>query len=152
MLGCFGGLFQPQSNKTALLLMPGGCTAFIWIQFPGYNPPPGNSEINTTHSARCFMCYCRCCEGLQLKKRYANRFSGLSDPWCQEQTSGYDTLVLLINPNWSECHPNPSIVLLHASDFYSVKMEVYNRGIISIKRPWRWDYIKHFSHFRLPGS
>lgn len=90
--------------------------------------------------------------GLTAQKGYANRFSGLSDPRCQEQTSGYYTLVLLINPNWSECHSNTSIVLLHASDFYSIKMEVYNRGIISIKWPWRWDCIKHFSLFCLPGS
>lgn len=43
-------------------------TTFIWIQVPGYNPPPGNFDINAIHSARCFMRYCRCCEVLQLKK------------------------------------------------------------------------------------
>lgn len=61
-------------------------------------------------------------------------------------------MVLVINPSWSECHPNPSIVLLHASNFYSMKMEVYNRGMISRKWPWRWGSLKHFSLFCLPSS
>ena len=38
-----------------------------------------------------------------------------------------------INSNWSESHPNTSIILLRASNFYSRKVEVYNRGIISVR-------------------
>lgn len=90
--------------------------------------------------------------GVTAQKGHANGSSDISDPWCQEQTSGYHTLVLVINPSWSECHPNPSIVLLHASNFYSMKMEVYNRGMISRKWPWRWGSLKHFSLFCLPSS
>lgn len=38
-----------------------------------------------------------------------------------------------INSSWSESHPNASITLLHASNSYSTKVEVYNRGIISVR-------------------
>lgn len=37
-----------------------------------------------------------------------------------------------INSNRSESHPNTSIILLHASNFCFMKMEVYSRGIISV--------------------
>lgn len=33
-----------------------------------------------------------------------------------------------------------------------MKMEVYNRGIISIKWTWGWDSVKHFSLSCLPHS
>lgn len=128
--------------------MCGSCAVFIWIQLQAYNPPPRNLEMSTRHPARCFMCCCRCCEVLQLKKDM--QMDSLVFLIHGANSRLQVSTVLVINPNWSECHSNPSIVLLHASNFYS--MEVYNRGIISIKWPWRWDSIKHFSISCLPHS
>lgn len=84
--------------------------------------------------------------GVAAQKGYANGFSGISDPWCQQQTLVYYTLVVVINPNWFEVPPWPKhcpfacIKLLFHQDgglqqrnnFYKTALEMGIKHLLNI--------------------
>lgn len=132
---CFGGLFWHISNKGTFLLMSGGYTAFIWIQYHQYNPSLGHLEINETHWARCVLHYCqdwKCCEVLQLRKdTQVEPLVFLT--YGPESRPQVTTLFLMYKLQLVWEPPNTSTMFFHASGFYSIEVQVYNRGIISVK-------------------